>query len=210
MWKKGNNFTIYAIYNPPNNKPDFTSLHVTSKTVIIGDFSAHSPKRGYNDTNVAGKELEDLLNTSDLELIHNDTDPPTYFHFNGAQTTPDLLLVSSGISEKTKRIILDDSGSEHKPVIAKITLTRQQMILDSYIRTSWNFEKAKWGSFIHMLEINLHQERIDFSHYTDKIGKVINSIIINCAKACIPRGRVKRYKCFWTDDPKLSRIKENT
>jgi len=51
-----------------------------------------------------------------------------------------------------------------------------------------------------MLEINLQQERIDFSQHPDSIGKVINSIIINCAKACIPRGRVKRYKCFWTDD----------
>jgi hypothetical protein len=51
-----------------------------------------------------------------------------------------------------------------------------------------------------MLEINVHQERIDFSHHPDKIGKVINSTIINCAKDCIPRGTVKRYKCFWTDD----------
>jgi len=85
-------------------------------------------------------------------------------------------------------------------VIAEITLTRQQRILDPYIRTSWNFKKANWGSFTDMLEINLHQERIDFLQHPDKIGKVINSIIINCAKACIPRGRVKRYKCFWTDD----------
>jgi hypothetical protein len=51
-----------------------------------------------------------------------------------------------------------------------------------------------------MLEINLHQGRIDFSQHQDKIGKVINSSITDCAKACIPRGRVKRYKCFWTDD----------
>ena len=123
MWKKGNNFTIYAIYNPLNYKPDFTSLHVTSKTVMIGDFKAHSPKWGYMDTNAAGKEMEDLLNTSILELIYNDTDPPTYLHFNGAQTTPDLLLISSDISANTKRIILDDPGSGHKPAIAKITLT---------------------------------------------------------------------------------------
>jgi len=47
-------------------------------------------------------------------------------------------------------------------VIAKITLTRQQRILDPYIRTSWNFKKANWGSFTDMLEINLHQERIEF------------------------------------------------
>jgi len=113
------NFTIYAIYNPPNNKPDFTSLHVTSKTVMIGDINAHSPKWGDKDTNAAGKEMEDLLNTSILELIYDDTDPPTHLHFNGAQTTPDLLLVSSNISANTKRVILDDPGLGHKPVIAK-------------------------------------------------------------------------------------------
>jgi hypothetical protein len=74
--------------------------------------------------------MEDLLSTSILELIYNDTDPPTYLHFNGPQTTPDLLLVSSDISVNTERTILDDPGLGHKPVIAKITLTRQQRILE--------------------------------------------------------------------------------
>ena len=114
---------------------------------MFGDFNAHSPKCGYDDSNAAGREMEDLLNTSVLELLYNATDPSTYFHFIRAQTTPDLLLVSSDISAITKRIILDDSGSGHMPVIAKITLTQQQIILDSYIRTSWNFKKAKWRSF---------------------------------------------------------------
>jgi hypothetical protein len=91
-----------------------------------------------------------------LELIYNDTDPSTYLHFNGEQTTPDLLLVSSDISASTKRVILDDPGSGHKPLIAKITLTQQQRILDSYIRTSWNVKKVNCRSFTDMLEINLH------------------------------------------------------
>jgi hypothetical protein len=103
---------------------------------MIRDFDAHSPKWGYNDTNAAGKEMEDLLNTSILELIYDNTDPSTYLQFNGTQTTPDLLLVSSDISANTKRIILNDPGSGHKPVIAKITLPRQQRIPDPYIRTS--------------------------------------------------------------------------
>ena len=74
---------------------------------MIGDFNAHSPKWGHKDTNAAGNEMEDLLNISILELIYNDTDPPTYLHFNVAQTTPDLLLVFSDISANTKRITLD-------------------------------------------------------------------------------------------------------
>jgi hypothetical protein len=93
----------------------------------------------------------------------NDTDPSTYLHFNAAQTTPDLLLVSSDIITNTKRIILEDLGSGHNPVIAIIPLTRQQRTSDSHTRTSSNFKKAAWGSFTDMLEINLHQERIDFS-----------------------------------------------
>jgi hypothetical protein len=196
VWKQGNNFTIYAVYSSPNNQPDFTSLNVTTKTIVIGDSNAHSTKWGYKDTNTAGKEMEDLLNTSTLELIYNNTDPPTYLHYNGVQTTPDLSLVSSDISANTKRTILDDPGSGHKPVIAETPINRQQRTPDSYIRISWNFKKANWESFSEMLETNLHRGRIDFSQYPDKIGKVINSSIIKCAKACIPRGRVKRYKCF--------------
>jgi hypothetical protein len=79
-------------------------------------------------------------------------------------------------------------------------LPKEQRIMDPYIRTPWNFKKANWGSFIDMLEINHHHhKKKDFSEHPDKTGKFINSSIINCAKACIPRGRVKRYKCFWTD-----------
>jgi len=44
VWKRGNNFTIYAICSPPHNKPNFTSLHITSKTIMIDDFNAHSPE----------------------------------------------------------------------------------------------------------------------------------------------------------------------
>jgi hypothetical protein len=46
VWKQENNFTIYAIYSPPSNQPDFTPLNVTNKTIVIGDFNAHSPKWG--------------------------------------------------------------------------------------------------------------------------------------------------------------------
>jgi hypothetical protein len=116
--------------------------------------------------------MEDVLNTSTLELIYTDTDPPTHLHFNGTQTTPDLLLVSGDVSANTKRIILEDLGCGHKPVVAEILLTRKQKIPDSYTKTSWNFKKTKWESFTEMLEINLHRGRIDFSQLLDKIGKI--------------------------------------
>jgi hypothetical protein len=113
-----------------NNKLDFESLNVTGKTTIIGNFNAHSLKLGYKDTSTGGKETEDLLIASTLELIY-DTDPPTYLHYIGAQTTPDLLLVSSDNSANTESIIFDDPGSGHKIVIAEIPFTRQHGTPDS-------------------------------------------------------------------------------
>ncbi|VDO04817.1 unnamed protein product [Rodentolepis nana] len=66
---------------------------------------------GYKDTNIAGKEIEDMLNSNPLELIYTNEDPATYQHYNGTRTIPDFLLASSDISEHTHRKITDDPGS---------------------------------------------------------------------------------------------------
>ncbi|VDN97341.1 unnamed protein product [Rodentolepis nana] len=90
-----------------------------------------------------------MLNSNILELIYSNEDPATYLHYNGTRTTPDILLVSTGvsehfplgfkrhhdISEHTRRIsswlqatsasihaALDDPGSGHKPVMLNITI----------------------------------------------------------------------------------------
>ncbi|VDN98269.1 unnamed protein product [Rodentolepis nana] len=102
-------------------------LNISHKTVALGDFNAHSTKWGYKDTNIAGKEIKDMLNSNPLELIFSNEDPATYLHYNGTRTTPDLLLASSGISEHTHRKIIDDPGSGHKPVIASITIGSKSM-----------------------------------------------------------------------------------
>ncbi|VDO12229.1 unnamed protein product [Rodentolepis nana] len=117
-----NHFKIYAVYNPPKNCPNFNFLNISHKTVELGDFNAHATRWGYKDANIAGKEIEDMLNSNTLELIYSNEDPATYSHYNGTRTTPDLLLVSSDISEHTRRKIIDDPGSGHKPVIDSITI----------------------------------------------------------------------------------------
>ncbi|VDO16578.1 unnamed protein product [Rodentolepis nana] len=72
---------------------------------------------GYKDTNIGGKEIEDMLNSNILELIYSNEDPAAYLHYNGKRTTPYLLLDSGDISEHTRRKIIDDPGAGHKSVI---------------------------------------------------------------------------------------------
>ncbi|VDO10834.1 unnamed protein product [Rodentolepis nana] len=93
--------------------------------LIKRDFNAHSTRWGYKGTNIAGKEIEDMLNSNPLELIYSNEDPATHLHYNVTRTTPDLLRVSSDISEHTRRKIIEDPGSGYKPVIASINIGRK-------------------------------------------------------------------------------------
>jgi len=95
-------------------------------------------------------------------------------------------------------------------VIAKITLTRQQRILDPYIRTSWNFKKAKLGSFTDMLEINLHQERIDFLQHPDKLVKLLIALLLIALKLAFQEEERRDTNVSGPTNSKLSRINEST
>nr|CDS32819.1 hypothetical protein HmN_000465300 [Hymenolepis microstoma] len=94
---------MYVVYNPPQNRPDFDLLNISYKTIVLGDFNVHPSRWGYKTRNTAGKEIEDILKSSFLELIYSDEDPATYLHYSGTRTTPDLLLVTSDITLLTQR-----------------------------------------------------------------------------------------------------------
>ena len=109
-WKSNQRFNIYALYNPPTNKPNLDILNVDRKTVIIGDFNCPSKLCGYSTSTPPGEILEEFLSTTNLELIYKPTDTPTFLHYNDSGTNLDLLLVSSGIADKTTREIKEDPG----------------------------------------------------------------------------------------------------
>ncbi|GFT13125.1 uncharacterized protein NPIL_10311 [Nephila pilipes] len=66
--------------------------------------------------------FEDLLNSSSHEIIFDAFDPPTYLHYNGSGSNPDLLCVSSHLSDYSKRRVIEDPSSGHRQNIASIVL----------------------------------------------------------------------------------------
>ena len=148
IWKCENHYKLHSIYSPPRNSPNFDYLNNINKSILIGEFNAHSPTWGYSDINAAEREIEDLLQTKPVELIFKKDDAGTFLHYNGSTTSPDLLIVSSDISHSTERKIIDDPGSGHRPVIANISINSEYNQQKSYCKPSWNFKKANWSVFI--------------------------------------------------------------
>ncbi|KAI5725988.1 hypothetical protein M8J77_022473 [Diaphorina citri] len=206
IWKNGEHYKIYSCYNPPKNSPDLTSIKTDPKTIIIGDFNAHSKSWGYKDQDCAGKILEDFVNTNPIEVIYKPTDTPTFLYHNGSCTNPDLLLVSSDIADYTTRRVLDDPGSGHRVILAIIESKKDQKHEDIPVPTRWNFKKAKWQNFTNDLEEKMGNMEMDNNKSTDSINKEICNSILQSARKYIPRGKVKKYKHFWSK--KLDNLKK--
>ncbi|GFV83855.1 probable RNA-directed DNA polymerase from transposon BS [Trichonephila clavipes] len=121
VWKRKRHFKVYGCYSPPGNtKLDFSLLTFTSKTILCGDFNAHSKRWNYSDLNSAGKVMEDILIADQMELLYDDSDIPTYLHYNGNGTNPDLTLASADTADDVEREVICDPGSGHRMIITGI------------------------------------------------------------------------------------------
>ncbi|GFX91507.1 probable RNA-directed DNA polymerase from transposon BS [Trichonephila clavipes] len=147
VWKRKRHFKVYGCYSPPGNtKLDFSLLTFTSKTILCGDFNAHSKRWNYSDQNSAGKVMEDLLIADQMELLYNDSDIPTYLHYNGNGTNPDLTLASADIADNVEREVIYDPGSGHRMIITGIGFDTSNYSKRPF-RNRWNFAKADWKNF---------------------------------------------------------------
>lgn len=205
IWKNNEHYKIYSIYNPPNNKPDLTTINIEPKTIIIGDFNAHSQIWGYSTRDGPGKIMEEFINSNTIELVYKSSDIPTFLHYNGSLTNPYLLLVSSDITTNTERYVKEDPGSGHRMIVAKITPTKMKHKTKNTIRSTWNFKKAKWNKYREHLDNNINKISISTYKSPDAMNKDIIKIILEVAKKFIPRGKVPKYKSFW--NKKLSNLK---
>ena len=79
--------------------------------------------------------------------MRNIESEPTFFHRRHLTTSkPDLTLVSSDIADKATVTVMEGIGSDHKPILTKISREHQGKPKNK--RTShWNFKKAKWNLY---------------------------------------------------------------
>ena len=201
VWPKGKKnlkFTVHNVYYPNSSRTKFPEINPTQrKTVIAGDFNAHLPSLGYPDYNFRGNEVEELTNSTNLLMLQNKETPPSFYsRTHGTTSRPDLTFVSADLLEKTDFEVLDDVGSDHRPILTKITFSQEKS--HDPKKTSWNYTKSQWSKFSKKTD-----ERYAKIKKTDTIEQFSHGIVtatMRSAKDCIPRGRRKKYKKHWTPE----------
>lgn len=200
IWTKSNTkFTIHNFYCPSDTTTELPLLNETTyRTILAGDFNAHTPDLGYERYNNMGKEIEALCNERPLNLLQSKLTPPTCLHRrHGTTSRPDLTLISTDLLNNAKITVLDDIGSDHLPILTTITQygnTKPKTQRCTY----WNFKKANWKEFGRITDAEL--EQIDQAQPIEKLYSTTCKIILKAAKKTIPRGNRKKFKPFWTTE----------
>ncbi|XP_008487171.1 uncharacterized protein LOC103523941, partial [Diaphorina citri] len=175
---------------------DISERHTNTPDVYISDYHVlttcsrqeYTFEWGYQDQNAPGKIIEDFIDTNTVELVYHHTDTPTFLHYCGSSTNPDLLLVSSDIAEYTERMVREDPGSGHRMILAKVKLkNNRENVEKNTIRTTWNFKKAEWKNYKNHLEEQMEQISLTSFTSPDSLNKEITKIILQIAKKFIPQ-----------------------
>jgi Endonuclease-reverse transcriptase len=205
IWKDKSYFPCIAVYNPPNNKPNYDIIPIEQGSIIFGDFNSPSTLWGYKETTRSGKILEDFLMTSTIERIESSiANDYTFMSYSGSKTCPDLVLAHTNIANNVSQYSCAlPNGHDHK-VIKIIVQTRSITNEKKYSLPSWNFKKANWKLYGDITDELIHHGILGMNVH--EAEKNLSSSIFYAAKHSIPRGIVRDYKPYWNDE--LTRLTE--
>ena len=193
-------FRIYNAYCPHDRDLSLEHMNIPNrKCVVVGDFNSHSERWGYEETDNRGDKIEDWEIDSNLHLLNQSDDEPTFYSRRWMTTsTPDLAFTSEDIAAKTTRTVLPQlAGSDHKPI--KISIDTDSQTPQAKCFPRWNYQKANWSVFETLTDaytksINTRQKD------SNKMTKTFTSAVLKAAIESIPRGARKDYKPFWTEE----------
>ena len=136
--------TICSVYLPPSVTIDCNELdqlidQLPKPFLLMGDFNAHSSLWGCRDTNVKGRQIEDLISEHNLCLLNDKSQ--TYLHpATGSYSSLDLTFCSPEVApDFIWKVDEDLHGSDHFPIlVSEVGPSIQQR------PERWKLHKANW------------------------------------------------------------------
>ena len=176
--------TICSVYLPPSVPIDCNALdqlidQLPRPFLLMGDFNAHSSLWGCRDTNVKGRQIEDLISEHNLCLLNDKSH--TYLHpATGSYSSLDLTFCSPELaSDFIWKIDEDLHGSDHFPIlVSEVGPSIQQR------PERWKLHKANWEQFKVYCEQSIDQ---NVFNNCENPAELFTSLVYSAAEKSIPR-----------------------
>jgi ribonuclease HI len=154
---------ITNVYVPPSRDDstrDLSWIPLRNNSVVLGDFNAHSPLWDpVQPSDKQGEELVDWTLEKDLHICNNG-DPTRVNRGTGGYSSPDITIVSKNLEQHISWTVDDDMGSDHSPIIIKITNVKTRLHREPAkrkLRWKRKGDKVNWEGFCKSVEDQIDQ-----------------------------------------------------
>ncbi|GFQ67280.1 uncharacterized protein TNCT_608091 [Trichonephila clavata] len=117
----------------------------------------------------------------------------TFTSYSCASKALNIAITSSEIFSQCSWRVMNTIGSDHFPFL--IEFKKRQKVRETQ-EMFWNFKKSKWESYRDSMDIKL--SLTPFTNDLEENWKNFRTIILDDAKAFIPRGNIRRHIPFFT------------
>ena len=140
-------------------------------------------------------------NSNEFKILNDGSS--THIDRSGrGEGAPDISIVNKEIAGRCKWEILEEMGSDHKPILIIMKCRRKG--IRERPRTSWAWKKADRKKFQEIMEEKM-QRTLEGS-LREKIEK-FNEVVITAAEECIPKKKISQGSMpFW--DEELTELKK--
>jgi ribonuclease HI len=154
----GGKFKIINVYISPSmtvTKDELSMLFPDRRSIVVGDFNAHS--RGWKCTtnDRRGAELEEVVLEKDLVVLN--TGQPTLNPRAGSvnNSVIDLAVTTKDVALRCTHSVLNTSlGSDHKVTITRVD--EVAVVEENAGMHRWSLKKADWKVFREVSKIRIH------------------------------------------------------
>ncbi|XP_074032667.1 uncharacterized protein [Leptinotarsa decemlineata] len=142
--------------------------------IILGDFNAHNELWGSDTTNIGGRSLENVIDTSNLILLNSVT--KTRFNaFSGKHSVLDLTLCDPALAPLLSWKVLPDLyDSDHFPILIEHNKISNE---PSTVPQRWKLNNANWTLFSHLVDYNIPYEIKDEAPINEIVKNFTHTII---------------------------------
>ncbi|KAF8766539.1 putative RNA-directed DNA polymerase like protein [Argiope bruennichi] len=193
LWR-GKPLNIFNVYHPPNQKNLFANFSnfMDKNSIIIGDLNAKHSAWGCSGDNDRGIDVLQMMDDNEFIILNVGSHTHSSFSYNTSEAL-DISMTSAELVPQCSWSVLDNIGSDHLPIL--IELNKKQKIFHSK-ENFWNFNEANWASFSDSVDKEI--SAVPMTGNLNNDWNNFKNIILKYAKACIPRGNVKRYVPCYT------------